>query len=132
MNQSVLADTGPLFATVDRHDQYHVRARSELRRLERDRIRVALAYPILTECHALIVQRLGPRMAQPWLDVVLAGYLISPTPEDYALASDRLRVYRDQPLTLVDGVLAILSERLDLPVWTFDHHFDVMPVPVWR
>ena len=91
-----------------------------------------MAYPGLTECHALIVQRLGPRFAQPWLDVVLAGYVITPMPEDYALASDRLRVYRDQPFTLVDGVLAILSERLGLPVWTFDHHFDIMRVSVWR
>jgi predicted nucleic acid-binding protein len=27
---------------------------------------------------------------------------------------------------LFDAVYAALAERLDLPVWTFDHHFDVM------
>jgi hypothetical protein len=32
----------------------------------------------------------------------------------------------------VDAVVATLAEQLDLPVWTFDHHFDVMACPVWR
>jgi predicted nucleic acid-binding protein len=40
--------------------------------------------------------------------------------------------YSDQPITLADGVLAVLSQRLSLPVWTFDHHFDVMRANRWR
>ena len=40
--------------------------------------------------------------------------------------------YPDQPITLFDALLAVMSERFDLPVWTFDHHFDVMRVAVWR
>ena len=52
--------------------------------------------------------------------------------DDYHAAMSRIQRYRDQAFTLFDVVLAILSERLALPVWTYDHHFDVMRVPVWR
>jgi predicted nucleic acid-binding protein len=33
---------------------------------------------------------------------------------------------------LVDAVIAEVADRLDAPVWTFDHHFDVMGANVWR
>jgi predicted nucleic acid-binding protein len=35
-------------------------------------------------------------------------------------------------ITLTDAVLATMSPRLRLPVWTYDHHFDIMQVEVWR
>jgi hypothetical protein len=35
-------------------------------------------------------------------------------------------------LTLFDTVLAAMSDWLEAPVWTFDHHFDVMQANVWR
>jgi hypothetical protein len=31
-----------------------------------------------------------------------------------------------------DAVIAEISGRLEAPVWTFDHHFDVIGVKVWR
>jgi hypothetical protein len=31
-----------------------------------------------------------------------------------------------------DRALAAMSVPLAAPVWTFDHHFDVMSVEVWR
>lgn len=40
--------------------------------------------------------------------------------------------YPDQSITLFDAILAVLSDRLALPIWTFDHHFDVMGSDVWR
>lgn len=40
--------------------------------------------------------------------------------------------FPDQRITLCDAVTAVLSKRLILPVWTYDYHFDVMQVPVWR
>ena len=47
-------------------------------------------------------------------------------------AASRLAALPDQPITMFDAVLAELAEHLGLPVWTYDHHFDVMEVPVWR
>ncbi len=32
---------------------------------------------------------------------------------------------------LVDATLAVLSDRLELPVWTYDFHFDVMQIDMW-
>jgi hypothetical protein len=29
-------------------------------------------------------------------------------------------------------VVAVLADQLQLSVWTFDHHFDVMGTAVWR
>jgi predicted nucleic acid-binding protein len=33
---------------------------------------------------------------------------------------------------MFDAVTAVLARRLELPVWTYDHHFDVMRIAVWR
>jgi len=44
----------------------------------------------------------------------------------------RVRGYADQRLTLTDLVLATMSVRLVAPVWTYDHHVDLLQVAVWR
>jgi len=44
----------------------------------------------------------------------------------------RVRGYADRRLTLTDLVLATMSVRLVAPVWTYDHHFDLLQVAVWR
>jgi predicted nucleic acid-binding protein len=56
---------------------------------------------------------------------------LNPLEEDYLQAAHRVRTYHDQPLTLVDAVLTVLSERLGLPVWSYDYHFDLLRVPRW-
>ena len=43
-----------------------------------------------------------------------------------------LDLFLDQDLSLFDAVTAALSDRLGLPVWTFDHHFELMRRPLWR
>ena len=94
---------------------------------------MVVARPTLLEAYSLVLHRLGPRRGLAWLDDVLPGvFVVDPSSEDYAEALRRLRGIPDQPLTLVDAVLAVLSDRLGLPVWIFDHHFDVMRVSVWR
>jgi predicted nucleic acid-binding protein len=49
-----------------------------------------------------------------------------------ALFIDEVLSFKDQPITLFDATVAVLAQRTGLPVWTYDHHFDVMRVPVWR
>ena len=129
----VLADAGPLYALVDPDDQHHGRARKELERLARERLNPAASWSTLTETYTLILYRLGARRAQLWLEEAFEGLdLLNPTREHYLQAAARLRRYPDQGISLFDGVLAVLSEQLRIPVWTFDHHFDVMRAPVWR
>ncbi len=131
--RAVLADSGPLYAAAVPSDHLHERAREDLERLARESLAVTVAYPTLLETQSLILRRTHPAAVHRWLrEMSRNSRLINPTPEDYRRAIERTYRYPDQPITLFDAVAAILGERLDLPVWTFDHHFDVMGVRVWR
>jgi predicted nucleic acid-binding protein len=133
MKRAVLADTGPLYAAVDPDDQYHPRAQQELSELQRRQLTVMLAYPTVSEAYTLVLYRLGRSTARSWLQEILKGAaLINPMPEDYRMAVSKLDAYPDQSITLFDAALAALSKRLSVPVWTYDHHFDVMRAAVWR
>jgi predicted nucleic acid-binding protein len=132
MMRAVLADTGPLYAAADPEDRYHERAVQELRRLDRQQREVMVAYPILLEAYSLILFRLGRNAASDWLTDMADAVLVNPTPEDYRQAGTRVRTFEDQAITLFDAVAAATAARLGLEVWTYDHHFDAMRVPVWR
>ena len=132
MMHPVLADTGPLYAAVDPRDEFHEQAVAEMRRLAREKRRVVVAYPILLEAHNMVLRRLGRSAASDWLADMVDTALINPTPEDYRQAIARVEALADQPITLFDATVAVLATRLRLEVWTYDHHFDQMRVPVWR
>jgi predicted nucleic acid-binding protein len=128
----VLADTGPLYAAVDPQDAQHKRALQELQNIHKDRRQVVTLYPTLLEAYSLVLFRLGIDVADRWLAEMADATMINPTAEDYRQAEARIRARADQPITLFDAVLAIVATRLKVEVWTYDHHFDVMRVPVWR
>jgi predicted nucleic acid-binding protein len=131
--KGLLADTGPLYALADPQDQFHERARDEVDRFYLEGYRPIASWSTLVEAHNLILRRLGLRAARRWLGELMAGTdLLNPLAEDYLKAIDLLRLYPDQDISLCDGVLATLSSQFELPVWTFDHHFDVMQAHVWR
>jgi len=129
----VLADTGPLYAARDPGDTRHGRAHEELARLRSQNFKVVVSYPILLESYSLVMRKLGYRQAHALLaEVTSTSLLTNATTEDYRDAAVTILPYRNQDLTLFDTVLAAISDRLEAPVWTFDHHFDVMRVSVWR
>ncbi|MFZ0419172.1 MAG: PIN domain-containing protein [Candidatus Sulfotelmatobacter sp.] len=132
MNEAVLADAGPLYAVVDPDDSHHRRAVREMERLDEERREIVVAYSTLLETYSLILFRLGKTTATDWLIDIADASLINPSPEDYRLAAAKLQGLADQPITLFDAVAAAMATRLRLQVWTYDHHFDVMRVPVWR
>ena len=132
MTRTVLADTGPLYAAADEADAHHPRAMRELQKLARDRREVAVASPTLLEAYSLILHRMGTLAASKWLTYMSDVALMNPTPEDFRHALARVRALSDQHITLFDATVAALATRLNLGVWTYDHHFDVMQVPVWR
>jgi len=133
VRHAVLADAGPLYAAVDRDDAHHKRAQSELKRLAREKKEVLVAYPTVCEAYTLVLHRLGKPIAESWLDQTLVGIsLVNPTPEDYREARTKLAAFLDQPITLFDATVAVLSSRLQAEIWTYDHHFDLMRVAVWR
>jgi len=132
MTRAVLADSGPLFAIADESDGLHERALREFSLLARDRREILVPYPILLETYTLTLFRLGRKGASDWLSQILSTTFINPTPEDYRRATTQVLAMSDQSVTLVDATVAAMASRLGLQVWTYDHHFDVMRVPVWR
>lgn len=132
MIRAVLADASPLYAAVDEADERHQRASDDLRKLDRERRLIIVAYPTLLEAHALVLLRLGKVAARTWLDLMTDAPLLNPEPDDYRQALAKLKELPDQRVTLFDAVLGTLASRLGLQIWTYDHHFDVMRVPVWR
>ena len=133
MTRAILADTGPLFAAVDPDDAQHARAQGELKRAAREKLELIVSYSTLLETHSLVLRRLGTESAEAWLTDILAGArFVNPTAEDYIVAATKLAAFTDQSITLFDAVLAVLAARLQVQVWTYDHHFDVMRTNVWR
>ncbi|WP_254566874.1 PIN domain-containing protein [Oscillatoria sp. HE19RPO] len=131
--KAVIADTGPLYAAVDPSDQYHERAQAELQQLEGQKLQVIISYPVVWEAYSLVMQRLGTGLAIELIDSLeLGAELINPTEQDYQTALARVRLYPDQRITLFDALTGAIAQRLQHPVWTYDYHFDVMGIPVWR
>jgi predicted nucleic acid-binding protein len=132
LRRAVIADTGPLYAAVDPHDGYHQRAIEQLQKLAREKWEIIVPFPTLLEAYSLVLPRLGIKAANKWLAETASAILLNPTAEDYRQAVSRARSFSDQSISLFDATVAVVATRLALEVWTYDHHFDVMRVPVWR
>lgn len=131
--KGVIADTGPLYAAYDSSDRYHGQAIDEIQRLETDNYSVILHYPVMLETHSLIMKRLGIQIGLRFIrEISMGTELIHPLSDDYDRAIQFLDRFPDQSITLFDATTAVLSQRLNLPVWTYDFHFDVMGADVWR
>jgi predicted nucleic acid-binding protein len=121
-----------LYAAADEDDADHERTLRQTDELDRDGRAVLIPYPILLEAYSLVLKRFGSQAALRWLSNAVEASLINPTPEDYSMACAILRAFSDQDISLADATVATLATRLKVEVWTYDHHFDVMRVPVWR
>ncbi len=132
MRAAVLADTGPLYAAADPDDAHHKRAQRELKKLAASHREVVVSYPTLLEAYTLVLFRLGKDAALKWLEEMALAALVNPSADDYRQAVDKVKSLKDQPITLFDALVASLANRLNLEVWTYDHHFDIMRVNVWR
>jgi predicted nucleic acid-binding protein len=130
--RAVLADAGPLYAAVDEADERHTRATNELQRLDHERRLIIVSYPTLLEAQNLVLTRLGKDAASAWLTLMSDAALVNPEAEDYRQAIAKLESLPDQKITLFDALVGVLASRLGIQVWTHDHHFDLMRVPVWR
>jgi predicted nucleic acid-binding protein len=129
----VLADTGPIYAKAVKKDAEHERAERELTALEAQGRHVLLSQHIILEAHSLLLKRTLVPYAHDYARALTERFhTLNPQSEDYGAARDLAARFRDQRVSLFDATLAVLAERLSLPVWTFDHHFDILGTQVWR
>ncbi len=132
MSRVLLADTGPLYAVIDRSDEHHQRALDEFEAIMNVGLTLTVIVPVVQETHRLLLQRIGLHVASPWLQEINAATVIVATNlDDYWQACLRLHQYPDQRISLGDGLLAVVSQRLNSPVWTYDHHFDILGAERW-
>ena len=131
--RAVLADTGPLFALTLEQDQFHSRALQGRARLQREDLSIVVSYPTLYEAYSLLLRYVTPLSAHRWQRQAAQSLgTITPTTEDFEAAFKKVERYSDQSFSLFDGLVAVMSEKLNVPIWTFDADFDVMRADVWR
>lgn len=127
-----MADSGPLYAIIDRSDQHHQRARDEFESIANAELSLTVIVPIVQETHRLLLQRIGLHVASPWIEEINAATVVIATNlDDYWQACLRLAQYPDQRISVGDALVAVVSQRLQSPVWTFDHHFDTLGAKRW-
>lgn len=131
--KAILADTTPLYGAIDTSDQFHARAQAEIQRIAKEKLIVVVSFPVYIETYSLLLYRLGfeqaNRFSQNYLE---SANLLNPTEEQYLKAIKKVQQFPDQTITIVDALTAILADELNIPVWTYDYHFDVMKISVWR
>ena len=131
--RAIIADTTPLYGAIDPSDQYHSRAQAELKRIAEQNLTVIISFPVYVETYNLLLYRLDFEQATYFTQRCLQfNNLINPTEDQYFAAMEKVRQYPDQKITIVDGITAILSQELNLPVWSYDYHFEIMRVKIWR
>jgi len=131
--KAILADTTPLYGAIDTSDQFHARAQAEIQRIAKEKLIVVVSFPVYIETYSLLLYRLGFEQANRFSQNCLeSANLLNPTEEQYLKAIKKVQQFPDQTITIVDTLTAILADELNIPVWTYDYHFDVMKISVWR
>ncbi len=107
----VIADTGPLYALIDRSDAWHARVTAWWTAQARH-IRVSIT--VVPEVCYLLQTRISVQAEQAFVPSVANGELIIEPVEsdDVMRASALMREYLDCPLGVVDATVIAVAERL--------------------
>ena len=114
-------DTGPLVAFLNRNDQWHRWAETQMGALPPP---LLTCEPVLTEA-CFLIQRNGGQPAEVLRKVQAGVITIALDLQTEAAALETLmRRYADTPMSLADACLVRLSEiHSDCQVFTLDTHF---------
>ena len=124
---TVIADSGPLYALVDRSNIWHERVIEWWRARPRN---VVIPVSVLPEVSYLLQTRIGPAAEQAFIRAVADGEFTTEAlePEDIVRAAALIRDYADLPLGFVDATVVATAERLGArEILTTDRrHFGVV------
>ncbi len=124
---SFLADSGPLYALVDRKDAWHERVAKWWVSAPRS---VLVPVTVLPEVSYLLLTRIGGRAEQAFIRAVADGEFTTEALEsdDIERAADLMVQYSDLPLGFVEATVVAIAERLDIRnILTTDRkHFNVI------
>ena len=124
---TVIADTGALFALVDRSDAWHGRV---VAWWKENREPVVVPVSVIPEVTHLLQTRIGPAAEIAFVRAVVDGeFTTEPLePGDVDRALNVMQRYADLPLGFVDATLVAIAERLESrEILTTDRrHFGVV------
>lgn len=124
---ALIIDTGPLFAALDRDDDFHVPCRDLVTRFAGE---LLIPAPVLVEVDYWIHARLNANAGARFLEDVASGALevIDLTRDDYARAVEICRRYADADVGFVDAAVLAVVERFGEPkLATLDRrHFGML------
>jgi predicted nucleic acid-binding protein len=123
-------DTSALIAFGDRSDSYHLL----FRRLFAEPPPLLTTALVVTEGHGWFLKRYDRTRALQFLAMVEdMGFLevLAADDQDLSRATEILRRFSDQDLTLVDAVgLHVMAERRIAACWSTDFHLGLTGVPL--
>jgi predicted nucleic acid-binding protein len=110
---TVVADTGAIYALLDRDDAWHDRVRGWWEEYGGE-AGVVLPVTTLPEICWLLSSRISPRAELAFVEAVAEGeFATEPLlEEDLARTADVVRTYADSALGFVDGSITAIAERL--------------------
>jgi hypothetical protein len=126
----VILDTGAIYALATAADTGHAEATRFVEQAVRAGPRLLITNTVFSETLTLIKSRRGASAAIGMGRRLRAATLFVWTPlttEDEESAWEIFQKYADKEWSFVDCGLYALARRLNVPVFTFDHHFAQMP-----
>ena len=124
---ALILDAGPLFASLDRNDSYHIASRDLIQRTDE---RLVIPAPVLPEVDYLISSRLHPGILVSLLRDIDAGAFQVAELEagDYPRILELCEQYADSDIGFVDAAVLAIVERFNEPkLATLDHrHFGIL------
>ncbi len=121
---TILVDTGPLVADIDRRDTEHERVRRFLEAVTEPLI---VPITVVTEISYMLYSRIGPEVEAGFIAGLARGDIdVEPVGTvDLGRASQLMEQYLDFPLGFVDATVVAVAERLNIAkVLTLDRrHF---------
>jgi len=124
--RSIFADTSALFATADKRDEAHQAALQIQSRLIDESRPIFTTNFVLAELHALVLARIGHRIAFQILRELLASdvAIARVSVDDEFQAMNVLRIYTDKGFSYTDATSFAVMNRLGTrTAFTFDRHF---------